>query len=292
MTNLSITITIENGQYALRSPFDANLVAKLKAGIPARLRAWNGEIRAWLIDPTAINQCLLAIERAGYEKPTVPPIPVSQAQAIVSTVQRVLRIEYVGQCKERDGGAITALGSVKGFWSVEFPESVLKSFFEDKQAWLIRTDFQTAYQKLCVVESASDGEIKKAYWRLARQWHPDTCSEPEAQDKFIELKEAYDLLSSPQSRRKYDAGLYFEREAKKGSDTYQPVRRSRKHSRLSDNRYRSPLRCGMVTCEGVQKLNRFQVCKILDWQDIVDAEGRVMSASWNKQTEKIEIRWI
>lgn len=285
-----ISITIENGLYALRSPFDANLVAKLKSLIPAQLRAWNGETRAWLIDPAAIDKCLQAIERAGYERPTVPPMPVSQA--VIATVQRVFTVEYVGQCKEREGGAITALGQVSGYWSIEFPESALRSFFEDKQQGLFRTDFQTAYQKLCVVESASDDEIKKAYWRLARQWHPDTCSEPEAQDKFIELKEAYDLLSSPQSRRKYDAGLYFEREAKKGSDTYQPTSRSRKHSRFLNNYYRAPLRCGLITVEGVQRLNRFQVSRILDWQDVVNDASQVMSASWNKQTEKIEIRWI
>jgi hypothetical protein len=258
ITMIPVTLTIENNLYALRSPYDANLVAKLKALIPAHHRAWNREARAWLIDPKAIDKCLQAIERAGYERPDVPPMPTSQA--VVSTVQQVLTVEYVGQCKERDGGAITALGSVKGFWSVEFPESVLKSFFEDKQIGLIRTDFQTAYQKLCVVESATDNEIKKAYWRLARQWHPDTCSEPEAQEKFVELKEAYDLLASPQSRRKYDAGLYFEREAAKRDNDHQPRRRSR----FANGNYRAPLRCGLITVEGVQRLNRFQVGKILD----------------------------
>jgi hypothetical protein len=281
-----ISITIENNFYALRSPYDVNLVAKLKALIPAHHRAWNGEARAWLIDPAAIGKCLQAIERAGYERPSVPPMPTSQA--VAASVQRVFTVEYVGQCKERDDKSITALGSVKGFWSVEFPESVLKSFFEDKQQHLIRTDFQTAYQKLCVIESATDNEIKKAYWRLARQWHPDTCSEPEAQEKFIELKEAYDLLASPQSRRKYDAGLYFEREAAKRNSDYQPRRRSR----FANGNYRAPLRCGLITVEGTQRLSRFTVSKILDWQDIVRDDGAVMSTSWNKQLEKIEIRWI
>lgn len=285
-----IKITIENGQYALRCPFDRNLISLLKQLIPAGHRAWDGEMRAWLIDPAAIDKCLEAIECNRYEKPEVPPMPDSQAAA--TAVRRIFTVDYIGQCKERDGGTITALGSVKGFWSVEFPESILKSFFEDKQSGPVRTDFQTAYQKLCVVESASDNEIKKAYWRLARQWHPDTCSEPEAQDKFIELKEAYDLLALSQSRRKYDAGLYFEREANSGSDTYRTTSRSRKHLRFLNNHYRAPLRCGLITVEGVQRLGRFQVGEIFDWQDIVDADGRVMSASWDKQSESIKIRWI
>ncbi|KAI9093832.1 DnaJ protein [Phlyctochytrium arcticum] len=46
--------------------------------------------------------------------------------------------------------------------------------------------------------------IKKAYYKLARDFHPDTSKDPNAKDKFIEIQEAYDILSDDQKRANYD----------------------------------------------------------------------------------------
>ncbi|KAI9014863.1 hypothetical protein BC832DRAFT_546661 [Gaertneriomyces semiglobifer] len=61
-----------------------------------------------------------------------------------------------------------------------------------------------AYEVLGVNKSASGGEIKKAYYKLAREFHPDTSKDPKAKDKFIEIQEAYDILSDDQKRANYD----------------------------------------------------------------------------------------
>ena len=60
------------------------------------------------------------------------------------------------------------------------------------------------YEVLAVPRTATDDEIKKAYRKLARQYHPDTNKDPGAQEKFVEIQEAYDTLSDPEKRRHYD----------------------------------------------------------------------------------------
>ena len=50
------------------------------------------------------------------------------------------------------------------------------------------------YEVLGVSKNASDDEIKKAYRSLAKKYHPDVSKEPNAQEKFIEVQEAYDCF--------------------------------------------------------------------------------------------------
>jgi molecular chaperone DnaJ len=60
------------------------------------------------------------------------------------------------------------------------------------------------YEVLGVSRSASQEEIKKAYRRLARQYHPDVNKEPDAEARFKEINEAYEVLSNSQRRATYD----------------------------------------------------------------------------------------
>ncbi len=60
------------------------------------------------------------------------------------------------------------------------------------------------YEVLGVERGAGDGEIKRAFRRLAQQWHPDVSKEPDAPERFKEINEAYQVLSDPHRRQAYD----------------------------------------------------------------------------------------
>ncbi len=60
------------------------------------------------------------------------------------------------------------------------------------------------YEVLGVSKSASQDEIKSAYRRLAKKYHPDLCKEENAEEKFKEVQEAYSVLGDESKRRQYD----------------------------------------------------------------------------------------
>src|SRR5579859_6515127 len=64
------------------------------------------------------------------------------------------------------------------------------------------------YETLGLTKSASADDIKKAYRKLALAWHPDKHAgdKTEAERKFKEINEAYQVLSNPQKKQIYDAG--------------------------------------------------------------------------------------
>src|SRR5215210_2520262 len=65
----------------------------------------------------------------------------------------------------------------------------------------LRRDY---YEILGISRAAGDGEIKKAFRRLARELHPDVSEHPEAEVRFREAAEAYEVLSKPETRELYD----------------------------------------------------------------------------------------
>src|SRR5690625_5132980 len=68
-------------------------------------------------------------------------------------------------------------------------------------AFMSKRDY---YEVLGVGKDATPEELRKAYRKLARKYHPDVNKEPDAEDKFKEVKEAYEVLNDQQKRAQYD----------------------------------------------------------------------------------------
>jgi curved DNA-binding protein len=78
-----------------------------------------------------------------------------------------------------------------------------------------RRDF---YEVLGVERGASADDIQKTYRKLARKYHPDVNKDPAAEETFKEVSEAYDVLSDPETRKKYDAFGHDFRQVPEGVD--------------------------------------------------------------------------
>lgn len=65
-------------------------------------------------------------------------------------------------------------------------------------------DKRDYYEVLGISKGASEDEIKKAYRKLAKKYHPDVNKAPDAEAKFKEINEAYEVLSDPQKKATYD----------------------------------------------------------------------------------------
>ncbi len=65
-------------------------------------------------------------------------------------------------------------------------------------------EFKDYYQIMGVSRDAAQDEIKRSYRKLARKFHPDVSSDPQAEERFKEVGEAYEVLKDPEKRAAYD----------------------------------------------------------------------------------------
>lgn len=275
---------------AFESSYDALLVQAFKDQIPSSARRWEKQYKRWLVDRAYAQHCATLVEQYFGLKIPVPATPIGGTPAHAALEQRLIKLEYLGRCKERQlGTAATATGFVDGDWTVIFPESVLRAWFEptgqaeDEPA--AKGKPPTLYAVLMVTQQASVDELRAAYRRLARSTHPDVNKEPDAHERFIALQDAFAKLSDPAQRALYDVGLEFEQLAKERDPFIGEYR-----DYLGD--YAPPLRCGYVFAEGRPQLGQFVVTQILQWEDICDERGRVMVSSWPRGGQQFVVNWV
>lgn len=263
-----------------KSPYDPGLVAQLKSSIPSTERRWDPGRKAWVVDPT-YGQVIADLCLACWDE----RISIPKGNVKAPTVDcRILEIRYLGMTKDRGDGDSerSAFGYSAGSWSVIFPEAVLIAWFTGASATAEAIKPNTLYAVLGLNKNCLPAEIKPAFRRMARQWHPDVCHEPNAADMFIRIKEAYDVLNNPKKRARYNAGLILE--ASISNPDY-------KNSDFKDN-YRAPLRCGLIIADGIEKVGRFVVSKIHKWEDIKDNQGQTLVVSWSAGADKWDEVWV
>lgn len=275
------------------SSYDSGLVAGLKREIPSRDRRWVPAGKYWAVAPKYESTLIdLADRWLGVTAHVSGNLSTKAAQ----TEQRLIRVEYIGQAKDRGTGEMVSYGArmagtkqgiiglafnvPKLDWPYAFPEKVLKEFFNGQSDDSSQNAISTLYAVLLVSQSASQQEIKQAYRKMQRRYHPDINKDEDAHEMSQRINEAYNILRNPTKRRKYDAGLKLEALAKQAS-TY----------KAASSDWSMPLRCGLIMCEGTERLGRFHVSKILAWNDIVES-GRTLVTSWDKSINELRREWI
>lgn len=268
------------------SSYDAALVAAFKSAVPASDRRWDAGRKRWIISATYGASVAALCEKLLGVSVSVPAIASQSATPEI----KVITLEYLGACKERGPSDISAMGFAEGAWSVVIPESVLKSWFlEPLSTPSAPAGPTTLYSLLGTNQGAGESDLKSAYRRMARQWHPDVCKEADATSRFQAINAAYETLKDPLARRKYDAGLKFM------ASLEQPRRDSDPFASLSigkDYGYRAPLRCGLLMVDATPKLGRWHVATIHSWDDVTNNAGEILVTSWDKDRETIIKNWV
>lgn len=288
---MSVTMQATPGGIALSFPYDPGLVSALKASVPSAARRWDNGRKLWLIETAYGKPVADLVYTMTGERVAVPQTPSLLGQ--VAPEIRLLQVEYVGRCKQVGAGLQEprASGYANGDWSVTFPESVLRDWFEGgmgNPTTSIPRRRSSHYTTLGIPDNADDDAIKGGYRRMAKLTHPDVDREPGAADRFRAVQMAYSVLSDPLKRRKYNAGLALQEASEKALDGRSGP------TRHDDDMYgyRSPLRCGWVLCEGLPTLGRFAVSKILTWQPITNDKGEELVTSWAADAKTFSKIWV
>lgn len=277
------------GALAFRFSYNEMMVADLKATIPSSDRRWDATGKCWQVTPPYQQACIdLAKRHMGIDL----QLPLGGAPAPVIET-RLIDVRYIGMTKDRgDGQRRSAYGHCNGAWSVIMPEPVLVRWFGgdiDEDEPTRPTPTATLYSVLGIARTVASDDVRKAYRRLAMQWHPDRCKEPDAHEMFIMIQHAYEVLRDDEQRARYDTGLLLQ------ATVDQQERhngRARKLTAAMTAGYRSPLRCGLIMAEGIEQLGRFVVSNIIAWEDIPGPGGTVLSTSWPAGADMYVEDWV
>lgn len=289
----------ENGALVVSTPYIPELVQAIK-GLPHTERRYDPSRKVWLVSTNNGQQIANWIKLYAGEEVPLPLCPGTSTGGspfLGSGVQsnhkvtKILQLLYIGACKERENGSVSAYGLVGAEWSAIFPENVLRAWFEglapDELQKGIPTKqlTETLYTILAIKQTASPDEIRTAFRRMALHTHPDHNHEPDAAEMFRKVKQAYDTLSNPDKRARYDVGLQIQRKER--------AKELRDWHKLSKAQlgYRAPLRCGLVMVDGVERLGRMEVAKIYAWEDIV-VNGKTLVTSWPAGAKQPKEEWI
>lgn len=276
-------IQMGDGSVGFESSYDPGLVAALKATIPYSDRRWDGAEKMWRVTPTHVQALKnLSLQHLGVSA----SVQGNLFTAAPTSVTELIKLEYLGLAKDRGGDEPTSSGYADGGWSLVFPVSALRAWFEFGDNEIRPDEASTLYSVLGARRNASGAEIKTAYRRAARTWHPDVCQEPDAAAQFMRIQEAYEVLSDPLKRRKYEAGLALVANVTRGQGVAVAMTQGYAAS------WWPPLRCGWVLVEGARTLGQLRVAKILQWEDITNARGQTMVSYWPPGGNMFKVKWL
>lgn len=268
-------VSLTSGALRVQTPYNPDFVAAIK-GMPRAARTYEPDSKVWLVDPIYHRQVREWIQRFYGEDIGDPP-GLNDLQTKPTT--RILDVWYLGRTRDTGGDELEATGMNQARqWVYVFPERVLREWFEGFADTGTAT---TLYGILSIGRVADGDEIKSAYRRMVRQWHPDVCHEQNAAEMFKRIQNAFEILSNSDKRARYDAGLVL-------TATVDRAREGGNHKAAAG--YRSSLRCGYIMAEGVERVGRFVVSKIIAWEDICSERG-VLITSWSMDRNEVIETW-
>ena len=264
---------------AMYTPYDVAFLAAFKAEIPHAARRWNSADKVWIVAAQYGRKLRDLILEHYAVNVAVPTIAAANTETT-----RLLKLMYLGAPKDRGGDELSSYGWVDGGWTTIWPLGVLRAWFEpsiDGDEHPRPGDAPTLYAVLGIKRNAAGAEIKRAWRMMARRWHPDMNSDRDAHDQMLRVNEAYETLSDPGKRARYDAGLKLQAAAGRDAQTVG-----------AGTSWRPPYRSGHVLVVGVEQLGRLNVRRILQWRDIVDQAGRILVTYWKYGDDGYSERWV
>lgn len=268
------------GAFILRMPFDPMVIGQFKVDVPSFEREYNPASKTWTFDGSRLQYIIKLLESAGYElEGNAMRGVVGQRGVVCETI----RVNYLGNARKRQGGEVTASAmDERGNWSFLFPFAVLAAWFDLPDIANSPLSASNLYEMFGVGQAATDSEIKSAYRRLMRTWHPDVNDDPLAAEVFCAVQDGYAVLTDAQRRGRYNVGLALAPQVKKqGGKQDEIVWVPPNHSR-----------CGYLDVEMETGLRTSIIRAIYDWQDIINTQGRQLVSKWNASRNEPEYDWI
>ena len=279
-----------NGQtFSFRTTkYDVELKDELKALVPSACRSWNRGERGygyrrrgtpgyWEISSQYWEPVKDLCKQYGLKVEASGPIKQPKEQTAI------IELDYMGLVRHRGGDTYTASGWVNGGWNVTFPMDVLQSWF----GFSVKPgEMPTLYAVLSIGNKVTGREIKSAYRRAARTWHPDVCKEPDAEEQFKQIQHAYEKLQDPMFRKKYDAGLSYQKSVNKDSSMVD----------TTAIEWKPPVRCGRLKVRAIATQTAYDtkyiVNEILGWEDTVNSYGETRITYWSMRLSGYKEKWV
>ncbi len=304
------SLTQYGQRVVLDTPYSQNFVSDFKNQVPAYQRRYIPAYKKWVFDAEHLDWCKQAMRREFNECQFTQP---DQREHI--TFQTRMLVQYIGRVKDNQiargwianstdyGAWLTAKYDYDKYdyeWCVSFTEQTLRQWFEPfthdipipqnqptppTQRSSIPTNY---YARLGLKPPVGPDQIKVAYRKQARQWHPDLNQDPDASQWMTAINEAYKILNDPNAQRVYDAEQIKLQAAEKQGALFAKLagaeRAKPKESKSFDNTqygYAPPLRCGIITAQFELKAH-LECLSISAWDDDVNSQGQVRVATWKR----------
>lgn len=257
-------------------PYVKGLNNYVKKWIPSSERRYCPITKRWFFNKFYLNNVANGIKQFGLF-----PVIVDLGGESGNNTQEFV-IEYLKITYTKKDGTFYKL-YLRNRHIANLPDYQMKQWWLDNpynKPKPLSAEASNFYKLLEVDQHCKIEEIKESYRQLAMQFHPDTSTELDAHEIFVRLNSAYEVLTNPIKRKKYDAGITYARMINENGSSVTS------RSRFTE----PPVKCGRVKAVGKFHLGLFVIDKVLKWQDIIK-DGKLMASHFNTVTNNYEITW-